>query len=124
MEIDPDGHRPEVEEEAHVCVVLVTVPDAEAGRSLVREVVGARLAACGNLIPGITSLYWWKGELQQDQESLVIFKTTAGRTADLTRKVGDLHPYDVPEILVLSVSDGHLPYLEWVRGEVKEPERP
>jgi len=106
-----------------VRVVLVTVPDAEIGLVLAREMVRVRLAACGNIIPGLTSVYRWKGEVHQDPESLVIFKTTAALLEDLKTRVVNLHPYEVPEFLVLPVVDGHLPYLEWVREEVEEPER-
>jgi periplasmic divalent cation tolerance protein len=86
--------------------------------------VEARLAACGNLIPGLTSVYRWKGEVHQDPESLIIFKTTTLLVGELRRRVVDLHPYEVPEFLVLPVKEGHFPYLEWVRGEVVEPEMP
>ena len=113
-----------VEEEAPgVCLVLVTVPDGEAGVRLAQAVVNDRLAACGNVIPGLSSVYRWKGEVHRDQESLVIFKTRTSVLDALERRVVELHPYEVPEFLALPVTDGHLPYLEWVRGEVVEPER-
>jgi periplasmic divalent cation tolerance protein len=102
-------------------VVLVTVPDEETGRALAQEAVGARLAACGNVIPGLTSIYRWDGQLRQDPESLVIFKTTASRVPALRKRIVDSHPYEVPEFLAIPIADGHLPYLEWVRGEVEEP---
>jgi len=107
-----------------VCVVLVTAPDAETGLALVRELVESRLAACGNLISGLTSVYRWKGEVLQDQECLIIFKTTPARVGDLRRRVVELHPYDIPEFLTLPVVDGHPPYLEWVREAVAEAEMP
>ena len=107
-----------------VCVVLVTAPDPGTAIGLVREVVGSRLAACGNLIPGLTSVYRWKGEVHQDPESLIIFKTTTALVGDLRRRIVELHPYDVPEFLTLPIMDGHPPYLEWVKGELAEPEMP
>lgn len=103
-------------------VVLVTVPDPETGRSLARRVVEDRLAACGNVIPGLTSVYRWAGEVQEDSEALILFKTTADGLPRLMKRVTELHPYDVPEFLALPVTHGHLPYLEWVKGEVDEPE--
>lgn len=106
-----------------VLVVLVTVPDAETGVNLARAAVQERLAACGNVVPGLTSVYRWEGQVHQDQESLIIFKTTKDSLDKLKKKVLDLHPYDVPEILALSISDGHLPYLQWVEEEVEENER-
>lgn len=115
--------RGEQEAAEKVCVVLVTVPDPETGRALVRNVVEARLAACGNLIPGLTSVYRWEDGVQQDPESLILFKTTAGRLPALEETVVALHPYEVPEFLVLQTIDGHLPYLAWVRREVGEAGR-
>jgi len=99
-----------------VRIVLVTVPDAETGRSLARSVVEDRLAACGNVIPGLLSVYRWKGEVHQDPECLIIFKTVAESISDLEKRVVELHPYEVPEFLVLPVVEGYPPYLDWVRG--------
>jgi len=111
---------PGEEEFPQLYVVLVTVPDEESGRALAQEVVGARLAACGNLIPGLTSVYRWEGQLRRDSESLVIFKTTASRVSALKEHVVKSHPYEVPEFLAFPVVEGHVPYLEWVKGEVEE----
>ena len=105
-----------------VGVVLVTVPDPETGRILARQMVEDRLAACGNVIPGLTSVYRWAGEVQEDPEALVIFKTTEDLLPALMKRVTELHPYDVPEFLALPVTNGHIPYLQWVAGEVDQPE--
>jgi periplasmic divalent cation tolerance protein len=104
-----------------VRLVLVTVPDVDAGCILARGVVQDRLAACGNVIPGLTSVYRWDGELQEDSEALVLFKTTEGALGDLKRRVLELHSYEVPEFLAIPVTDGHALYLEWVREAVAEP---
>jgi periplasmic divalent cation tolerance protein len=112
------------EEGSGICVALVTVPDPETGLALVREVVGAGLAACGNLIPGLTSVYRWKGKVHEDPECLIIFKTTTELSGALRSRVVRLHPYEVPEFLVFPVENGHPPYLEWVKGEVAETEMP
>jgi len=103
-------------------VVLVTVPDADAGVILARRIVGERLAACGNVIPGLTSVYRWDGEIQEDPEALVVFKTTPAAIDDLKRRVSELHSYEVPEFLVLPVVDGAEPYLRWLDGEVGKVE--
>ena len=105
-----------------VMVALVTVPDMEAGTRLAGKAVQEGLAACGNVIPGLTSIYRWEGEIHQDSESLIIFKTMESSLADLKMRVLELHPYDVPEFLAFSIADGHLPYLQWVKGEVGERE--
>lgn len=95
-------------------VVLVTAPDAGAAESLVRRLVEEGVVACGNIVPGITSIYRWKGEVERETEVLVIFKTTAAGAAGLVRRVPELHPYDVPEVLVLPVEAGHPPYVQWI----------
>ena len=75
------------------------------------------------MIPGLTSVYRWNGEIQEDSEALVLFKTTEDRALeDLEkRRHVELHPYEVPEFLALPVLDGHEPYLRWVTGEVENP---
>jgi periplasmic divalent cation tolerance protein len=108
---------------SRVCIVLVTVPDPEVGRDLARKVVEESLAACGNVIPGLVSVYRWKGAIQEDSEALVVFKSTSYALPELERRVTELHPYEVPEFLALPVTHGHLPYLRWVLGEVDETDR-
>ncbi len=105
--------------ETKVRIVLVTVPDAEVGRALALAMVEARLAACGNVVPGLISVYRWKGGVHQDPECLVIFKTAAEKVPALEAAVVEEHPYDVPEFLVLPVLDGYRPYLDWVREEAE-----
>ena len=106
-----------------VCVVLVTVPDEDMGIRLARSAVEARLAACGNVVPGLTSVYRWDEEVHQDPEALVIFKTTTMVLDRLKKLVTELHPYEVPEFLAFPIIDGHPPYLRWVEGEVGEAGR-
>ena len=103
---------------SQVRVVLVTVPDVDAGCVLARRLVQERLAACGNVIPGLTSVYRWEDKVQEDSEALVLLKTTKDTLPLLKRRVMELHPYDVPEFLALAVSEGHDGYFQWVAGEV------
>jgi periplasmic divalent cation tolerance protein len=101
-------------------VVLVTAPRRVA-LSLARRVVSERLAACANIIPGLRSLYWWKGRLERSSEALLIFKTPARNLRRLFARIRRLHPYEVPEILALSVRAAHRPYAEWVARESRPP---
>jgi len=101
-----------------VCTVLLTAPDAEVAERVGRALVEERLAACANIVPGVVSVFRWGGRVQREAEVIVIVKTTDQRVEDLRARVVELHPYQVPEILVLPVLVGHAPYLEWVRGEV------
>jgi periplasmic divalent cation tolerance protein len=95
-------------------IVLVTAPSREVAEHLVTSVVEERLAACGNIVPGITSIYRWQGAIQKDEELLIVFKTTRAAAAQLMTRVEALHPYDVPEALVLPVEAGLAPYMSWV----------
>lgn len=98
-------------------VVLSTVPDAAAGERLARILVGERLAACVSRVPGVKSLFHWDGKVEEATEELLVVKTHAARAPELTRRLAEAHPYDVPEILVLPVAAGLPGYLDWVRRE-------
>ena len=95
-------------------VVLVTAPDVETARSIARSLVDERLAACGSIVPAITSIFRWQGAVQEEAESLLVLKTSADRVPALSARVTELHPYDVPEVLALSVDAGLQPYLDWL----------
>ena len=100
-------------------VVFVTAPDGEVALLLARALVEERLAACVNVVPQVRSVYRWEGAVEEDEETLLVAKTTARRVADLTARVRELHPYDLPETLALPASGagGSDAYLDWVRAE-------
>lgn len=103
------------------CVmVLVTAPGPEVAADLARKLVEENLAACGNIVPGLRSIYRWEGKVCDEPEVLLILKTTSDRFAALRERAVALHPYDVPEVLRFDVKDGHVPYLDWIRGSVSE----
>ena len=108
------------EAETDVRVVLVTAPDPGTAAALARTLVEERLAACANLVPGVRSIYRWEGEVQDDAEVLLVLKTRAARCDALAARVRDLHPYDLPEVVVLPVGGGSRGYLEWVIAESSE----
>lgn len=99
-------------------VCLVTCPDAEVAKTLARQLLAERLVACVNIVPGVTSLYRWEGEVQEDTEVLLIIKTTEARLGLLKERLPQLHPYSVPELLALPVGDGLPAYLNWVAESV------
>lgn len=101
-------------------VVYVTVPNREAGKKLAHSIVKERLAACVNIVPGVESVYEWKGEVQVDNEELLIIKTRESLLASLTEHVKANHEYDVPEVIALPITGGHIPYLEWVKNNTKD----
>lgn len=98
-------------------LVLVTAPDLEVGAELARAVVSERLAACVNLIPGLRSIFRWDDEVQEAEEVLLLLKTRADRVDTLRSRVVSLHPYDVPEFVVLPIEGGLDRYLAWIRSE-------
>ncbi len=97
-----------------VMVVLSTAPDQETAAKLAAVVIERRLAACVNIVPGVRSLYWWEGALQDDAEVLMICKTDADRLDELSAVLTDEHPYDCPEVVALPVAGGSAGYLSWV----------
>ncbi|PIE19771.1 MAG: divalent-cation tolerance protein CutA [Proteobacteria bacterium] len=96
-----------------VRVVLCTCPPSDASR-IAKTVLEERLAACVNVVAGVTSLYRWKGQVQEDSESLLVLKTPRSCYPTLEKRLQQLHPYDVPEVLSLSVDAGADSYISWV----------
>jgi periplasmic divalent cation tolerance protein len=95
-------------------VVLVTAPSAEIAAEIARTVVEERLAACGNVLPAVRSIYRWEGKLRDEAEVLLILKTQRKRFGELCDRVVALHPYDVPEVIALPIVAGSEDYLDWV----------
>ena len=106
-----------VESGTDVRVVLCTCPPDQA-LSVARALLEDRLVACVNIVPGVRSLYWWKDEVAEDGESLLVIKTLHDRFEAMRDRLDEVHPYDVPEILSVPVEDGAGAYLSWVRESV------
>jgi periplasmic divalent cation tolerance protein len=98
-----------------VVTVFVTAPGRESALALARQVVEESLAACGNVIPNVTSVFRWKKKVIEEEEVLLILKTSAAKSPALIARVAELHSYDVPEVVSLTVENGYGPYLDWVR---------
>ena len=95
-------------------LVLSTVARAEDADAIARELVQRGLAACVNVVPGVVSIYRWKGRLEREEERLLLIKTRRARFAALREALVALHPYEVPEIVALPIEAGHPPYLAWI----------
>ena len=102
--------------ETEVVVVLVSGPDMATLEELATRIVDEGLVACANLIPRVRSVYRWDGEVHQDDETLAVLKTTRPAIEALRDRVHELHPYELPEFLVLPVDSGSDAYLGWVVG--------
>ena len=107
-----------------VCVVLVTCPPGRVARRLAEALISRRLAACVNIVPGMTSIFAWKGRVERARELLLVVKTTQGRFSALEQAVRKLHPYEVPEIISLPIRRGYPPYVRWIRESVRPGRRP
>src|SRR4051794_30861910 len=97
-------------------VVMMTASSAEEAKRIAESLVNQKLAACVQILPGIESVYAWKGETQSEPEVLVLAKTTRNNFAELERQVRALHSYETPEIIALPIVTGSQPYLEWLSG--------
>lgn len=104
-------------------VVYVTAPSNDVARRLASLLVKERrLAACVNIVPGVTSVYEWEGAVQEDPETLMIIKTRTDALQELTKAVQEAHPYDCPEVVALPIQGGSEEYLKWVSDTVRPKE--
>jgi periplasmic divalent cation tolerance protein len=95
-------------------ITLITVGKRADALRIARALVDERLAACVNVVPGVTSVYRWKGKRCEDRELLLIVKSRVDRWAALARRVKAIHPYTVPEIIRLPIEAGARDYLRWI----------
>ena len=103
-----------------VCLVLCTCPDNESALNIARKLVGEQLAACVNVIPALTSVYEWQDEVVVDQEVQLVIKTVKGKLGQAQRCVEQIHPYELPEWLVIDNLSGSDAYLNWIRSNLNE----
>jgi periplasmic divalent cation tolerance protein len=99
---------------AEYVVVLTTLPGDGDSQSLARALVDERLAACVNVLAPMESLYRWEGKIEHETERQIIIKTSRERVAALWDRVRELHPFEVPEFIVLQIADGNEAYLRWI----------
>ena len=98
---------------------MCTVPDFDCAQKIAQMLVEKRLAACCNIIPGLTSIYSWEDKIQQDSELLLVIKSVEQNFSPLEKAIKQLHPYDVPEIISVNISMGSKKYLDWIFSLVK-----
>ena len=99
---------------ADYVIVLTTFPVDQDADLFARTLVNEHLAACVNVLPPMRSIYRWKGAIESADEHQLLIKTSAARIRDLESRLKSLHPYELPEFLVLSISDGSAEYLSWL----------
>ncbi|XP_053236127.1 protein CutA isoform X1 [Podarcis raffonei] len=99
---------------------FVTCPNQTVAQEIARALVEKKLAACVNIIPQITSIYEWKGKIEEDSEVLLMIKTRSSRASALAEFVRSVHPYEVAEVIAVPIQEGNPPYLQWVEETVPE----
>jgi len=99
--------------------VYITAPDAETARSMAERLVEERFCACANILPGLESLYWWDGKVEQSREVALICKTTQSVWPSFEKRARELHPYDTPCIVALPLERGFAPYMQWIANETR-----
>lgn len=100
-------------------LILTTCPDMAAAERIAQALVGERLAACVNIVPVAKSVYRWKGRVESAAEHLLIIKSMKPAFRAIHRRILEMHPYELPEIIAVPVADGHPDYLAWIRDPDK-----
>lgn len=100
--------------------VYVTCPDKQVAKTIATEIVKAKLAACGNILPNMTSVYRWDGRIMTGDEAVLILKTQQHLADKVVERVVAMHPYEVPAAVVLPVTSGHGDFLRWISEETAE----
>ena len=98
-------------------VVLTNLPDQESARSLARRLVEGRLAACVNIGASVESIYHWHGQIETGNEVPMAIKTRRVLYSEVEAAIRQIHPYEMPEVVALPISDGSAAYLDWIRAE-------
>ena len=102
-------------------VCMVTAPSMLEARDLGRSLLKERLVACVNLVPAVSSMYWWEGQIEEAEEVLMILKTRAHLLDRLIGRIRELHSYSVPEVLSWPLGPGNPEYLDWLASEATGP---
>ncbi|MFH1138463.1 MAG: divalent-cation tolerance protein CutA [Pseudomonadota bacterium] len=100
-------------------VVYITVPDLAEAERIGNLLLEKRLAACVNILEGMTSIYWWKGKMEQARETIVLAKTKSRLVDELSAFVGSTHPYDCPCVIAVPLIGGNPEFLKWIEDETK-----
>ena len=100
-------------------IILTTVSAVKEGESIANILVEKQLASCVNIIPNISSVYRWEGQIQSESEVLLLIKTTKDLEAEVYREVQNVHSYDIPELITLPITNGSDAYLDWMTNSVR-----
>ncbi|WP_349432278.1 divalent-cation tolerance protein CutA [Methylomarinum sp. Ch1-1] len=95
-------------------IILCSCPDQCTAKKIASHLIEAQLAACINILPSVTSVYLWQGKVETEQEQLLLIKSHSGQYPELERQIKALHPYELPEIIAVSIDRGLPDYLKWI----------
>ena len=101
-------------------LAITTCPDMEVAETIATALVEERLAACVNILPGARSVYEWQGRIEKEQELVLLIKSRSDRLPVLERRLLELHPYELPELIVVPVMGGYAPYLSWLETQLEK----
>jgi periplasmic divalent cation tolerance protein len=107
-------------EDSGYIVVLVTADNEKEAASIAQALIERKKAACVNIIPGVSSLFWWQGSIDMAKESLLLIKTKSGMLDDVIRLVKEMHSSEVPEVIALPITGGSRDYLKWIDESIQE----
>lgn len=102
-------------------IAYVTTPNEDAAKKIANGIISNKLAACVNIIPNLVSIYEWDGRVNEDNEVLLMIKTTTDKIDELSKFVRENHPYSVAEVISVKIENGNPPYLDWITKAVKGP---
>lgn len=105
---------PKPDQDSQHCIVLSTCPSQEVAEAIAAKLVENKLAACVNIVSGLTSVYEWQGKVETDREHLLIAKTVAAAYQAVENTILDSHPYELPEIVSIPINNGLANYLSWI----------
>ena len=97
-------------------IVFMTAPNMEEAVKIVRTLLEEKLIACGNIMDPVSSFFWWKGKIEEEKQVLIIMKSHENLFKKLSKRVTELHSYDVPEIIAFPIADGSPSYLDWMKA--------
>lgn len=100
----------------HTQMILCTCPDAGTANAIARHLVTAKLAACINILPSVTSIYEWQGKIETAQEQLLLIKSCQSHYAMIEAEIKRLHPYELPEVIAITIERGLPDYLKWINS--------
>jgi len=99
-------------------IILITAGSIDEAQQISRALLDQKKVACVNIVPKISSLFWWQGKIDQENEVLLLAKTKKSKFPEIINLIKEVHSYDVPEVIALPIIDGNPDYLEWIEREI------